>query len=480
MAPAVNGQLTIDAGDWEFLAHGEPEERACFGALGIRRGDRWLTQAEDRLAHRLRPKPYLSAYALAQFLAWNWWRIRWEPRANSVDWRMAHSLAAIGGGYVWPDLVFDTDGLRIALLCRPTDPRPAEPLRYVESASIVVDGRELEQAMDALFDMVLNRLREEGVGITNLHAVRANLQIERTEPARAEWRRLEALLGCDPDEGNKRRIKGLVDDGKQLGRDAIAEIAADHASHRASMTGRRLADIALTAGIDWNRANALQLRDLLAGGGTMDDTRSFSRGTYRRKVSIGLRDPGRPFRAEEVPADESSAEGTVPAAWQQGILLATAVRRQLGLTVGALDDQRLCEISGLPRSAVDDVRRPADLAFALDDTTGSSRIVLRSRSSRGRRLEMVRLLSDRLTAQPSDRLFPVTRTSSYRQKYQRAFAAELLCPTDGLIEVLGKAPTSDDIEDAALHFQVPGDIVVAQLLRRDRPIAAEFGDHLNR
>src|SRR5215212_3124138 len=99
MASPMIVQLTLTA-DWEHLDEGSPEERACFGAIGLGYGNVWLTQVNDTFVNRVRSKPLLSAYHLAEWLAWNWWRLRWEPRSPRPDWAFAHKLATIGGGYV--------------------------------------------------------------------------------------------------------------------------------------------------------------------------------------------------------------------------------------------------------------------------------------------------------------------------------------------------------------------------------------------
>ncbi|HEY8289404.1 MAG TPA: hypothetical protein VIG49_09060, partial [Acetobacteraceae bacterium] len=97
----MNSALSITA-EWERLDGGTAEERACFAALGIRCNNHWLTEGRDGLVNRIRAEPLLSAYHLAEWLAWNWWRLRWEPRSSAPDWAFAHRLTTIGHGYVWP------------------------------------------------------------------------------------------------------------------------------------------------------------------------------------------------------------------------------------------------------------------------------------------------------------------------------------------------------------------------------------------
>jgi Zn-dependent peptidase ImmA (M78 family) len=71
-----------------------------------------------------------------------------------------------------------------------------------------------------------------------------------------------------------------------------------------------------------------------------------------------------------------------------------------------------------------------------------------------RRFELARLLGDRFVGAAGDRLHPATRALTFRQKWQRAFAAELLCPFDGLAEVLEGDLSDEGIESAAGRFGV--------------------------
>ena len=89
------GTWEITAG-WEALDTGSDEERACFAAVGIRAHSIWLTEGHDAIVNRLRQAPYLSAYDLAEWLAWNWWRLRWEPRSMAEGWDFSHRMASIG------------------------------------------------------------------------------------------------------------------------------------------------------------------------------------------------------------------------------------------------------------------------------------------------------------------------------------------------------------------------------------------------
>jgi hypothetical protein len=124
----VNAELEIKA-DWEKLEVGPPEERATFAAIGIRYNDRWLTEAEDAFVKRVRNQVHLSGYRLAEWFAWNWWRLRWEPRGRSTDWAMAHNMSTIGWGYIWPNITIVSDEERVAFDAHGTATRLEEPIR---------------------------------------------------------------------------------------------------------------------------------------------------------------------------------------------------------------------------------------------------------------------------------------------------------------------------------------------------------------
>ena len=83
------------------------------------------------------------------------------------------------------------------------------------------------------------------------------------------------------------------------------------------------------------------------------------------------------------------------------------------------------------------------------------RLSLRSKWETGRRVDLARLIGDRLLRHraclPAERLFPVTRSHSYRQKMQRAFAAELLSPFALVDDMLG-GDYSEESQNAVTEY----------------------------
>jgi hypothetical protein len=82
----------------------------------------------------------------------------------------------------------------------------------------------------------------------------------------------------------------------------------------------------------------------------------------------------------------------------------------------------------------------------------------------GRRFALARLIGDKIAGSPSGPFkLAAPRTYTYRQKLQRAFAGEFLCPFEELEKMLGGDFGDDAIQDAAQHFEV-SDITVRTLL----------------
>lgn len=408
--------------DWERLDRGTREEMATFAAIGIRSGNNWLTEAEDRFLKTNRFKVHLSAYRMAEWLALNWWRLRWEPRKRGADWEMAHRLSAIGGGYVWPNIAIVSDGQYVELIAEPTRPHPAEPLRYLTDWIVQVTAGSFENSVDEFINMVCGRLDSEGIGKSNLQTVWAEVLAERQHPDAARWRKLEALLGLDPDEAAPELVERLRADAEDLGEHAVEELAAADTN---PLSAGQLNEIASRNGQDLRSADVIQLD---------------------------------PERLDQLPRND------LP--WRVGKAAATAVREQSGWTMAAIDDAKLAEMAGVGKGLLKTNVR-SNLAFILRETNAGERIVLRSTYREGRRFDLARLLGDRLLVTSDENLEPATSAYTARQKAQRAFAAELLCPISELNAHLADDNSDERLADAAAYFGVSEYVVRTQLVNHD-------------
>ncbi len=106
------------------------------------------------------------------------------------------------------------------------------------------------------------------------------------------------------------------------------------------------------------------------------------------------------------------------------------------------------------------------LAFALDQSSGKSRVVLPSKWETGRRFALARILGDQLAYRGRDALHAATHAYTYRQRLQRSFAAELLCPYEAVDDFLQGDFGTEAVEDAAAHFNVSTMTVQTMLANR--------------
>ena len=191
--------------DPETLDEGSAEERAGFGTIKVVADGHCLTEGFDEHAKSYREGPLASGYHLAEWLIWNWWRLRWEPPRphahRTFEWAFAHRMSTVGEGYVWPNVTIESDGFRSVLISERSSERNTGSFRYYGSPeAVVLPASCLESAIDYFASDVLERLEVAGLGDSNLHRLWRDLRIEREDPEVSRFRRLEARLGRDPDE----------------------------------------------------------------------------------------------------------------------------------------------------------------------------------------------------------------------------------------------------------------------------------------
>lgn len=426
----------------ELLAAGAEEERATFGLFAVTANGRLLTAGEDAERGELRHGPHVAGYPLAEWLVWNWWRLRWEcgrPRDEEAArrWDFSHRMATVGDGYSWPNITIFSDGARMFLESEPSPDVGAVLFRYLgASGRQSVPATEMEAAMDGFVEDILSRLEGQELQGTNLHRLWKDLEAERQDRELARFRRLEAQLGHDPDEIDEDAIRGRLDDAETLGEEALTEVAAD-AAHRGHapdrmMSAADIVEIAKRNGFDANSHDAVVLSDVAA-----------------------VPQPG------EVEA------------WRVGQRLAQTLRGQEALDEHPVSDRDLADFAGTTSDAISrDDRCSGEISFVLGRNGGSARISLRSRWQTGRRFDLARLIGDRVLGNPmgyaAERLFPATRAYSYRQKMQRAFAAEFLSPFGAVDDMLGGDYSEENQDDVAQHFNVSPMTIGTQLLNHGR------------
>lgn len=416
-----------DLGD-EVSASPEPvEDEATLSEIVIEVAEDVLTQALDLEIGRVRNGANLPAYRLAEWLIWNWWRLRWEPahqnaqRGRSLEWRQAHEMGGIGRGWLWPNVTMWSDGLRIEFDVKPSPETRTEPLRYMSNKRTVVSAEAFEAGVDDLVGRVLERLARSPVPDVDLGTAWRELAIERNDAELTTYRMIEARLGFDVDQADPEQIEQIIADGDELGASAISEVAADQ-----FLTAKEMHEAATQSGFE--------------------------------------SDPGR--GADPLGGSWDGLGSTAP--WRVGADAAMSLRSHEKLGDRQVSDARLAGLCGIDQRALTELGIGGPMAFALTANGHGSRVVLRSKWHTGRRFELARLLADRLLVETEEGLRPATRAYTYRQKMQRAFAAELLCPVASLVDFLQDDFSDEAREEAAALFDVSPFAVTAVLVNNGK------------
>lgn len=414
----------------EALEDGSPEERAAFGLFKVQTRHGSLTEGWDHFLNGSRSGPMVSAYFIAEWFAWNWWRLRWEPRRSSLDWDPAHRMNTIGEGYVWPNITIFSDGERTALLSAPSVNPDAKPFRFFGSTPIVVPSRTFESSVDEFVGQVLGRLQTQHVDRSNLNRLWADILAERVDPEIARRRRIEAMLGRDPDSIDDEQVEQLIADARQLGEEAVQEIAADQGQsgnvNGQAMTANQFAALAEVRGFDAAPRDAVRLGELALP------------------------------RRTDVPA------------WKLGAMAAQSLREKERLGSGKIQNNRLAAMAGTERGIVAGDRTAGDgISFTLTGNPNRSKIVLSSKREAGRRFALARLIGDHLLSHEGS-LHPATRSHTYRQMAQRSFAAELLSPFSAIEDMMAGDYSPEMQEDVAHYFSVSEWTIRTLLLNHGR------------
>lgn len=415
--------------DWRPFDEMDPLLGKTSADIGIRVGDYFLTQNFDEWDGGIRDRAYVSAYPLAIWLVSSWWRIHHEAlparsgKTPPAGWRMSHEIAGANFGYVWPIIVFWSDRNTMNIRAKPFPVWDSgHSLRYLtglsEPASVRME--DFSKACRRFIDKVVERLKEEGLRDSDLTYLWSLVLDDLNDPEERRIRRIEAQFGFDPEECPDAHLEALIAIEEEKGEDVLAELAA--------------------AGFWQNEDCAGSIREL-------------------------FEIPGFEARPElpQWPDRDALVEP-----WRQAKADASVLRRNIDAGSGSVADEMLAGLLGLRRETIEAdgyaARRPATVLGMIDQHR--VKVVPRKRHPAARRFEMARLIGGYADAimRDGNSWLASTDSTTARQKYQRAFAAEILCPIESLIEFLDGDVCTGAIEDAALEFGVSERVVEAQLM----------------
>lgn len=417
--------------EWQPIQQPLPiEEQATYAALGLCVGQTAVLRHEDLIDLRpIQEHIHVSSYPLALWLVANWWRLRWEaalPDSASTlhkhDWLMSHSMGAVGHGYDWPDLTFTSDTQSIALQHKLHE-NALGRIKYLQAFSASVDASQFQQAAFSLIEQTVQQLDAQGVQATDLHHAWAALQQELGHTGSFRYRQLEAQLGFDVDESEEGYISRLLQAETQFGSTAVDEITQAE------------------------KDNTLQaLQDVREQLSLSKSTISFKETTLQPKLHTQAQQP-----------------------WEKGRAMAQALREVWAIDSDKLSNEQIADRLHANKNLWAELsQQEGSLAVAHTQTAGStSTIVLGKSRPEAQRFMLARIVGDHLFAANTKDMLVCTIGKTYRQKYQRAFAQELLCPYSALVSWLNTVqPNEEAISQAAEYFSVSPLLVQTVLVNK--------------
>ncbi|MCY4287945.1 MAG: hypothetical protein OXC63_05075 [Aestuariivita sp.] len=389
-----------------------------------------LTKNENIWSNKTNEEVYVSLYPLAMWLASSWWRLHYEVlpdsrrKAPSHDWRMSHEMAAANMGFVWPNIVFSADSDSVHIWAQASRSNVKESVSFScgLDAARSIPKTDFTQAVSSLIEGVLAQLQSVGCRNSDLAELWNFISKDLTNPGEHRKRRLEAELGFDPEHCPKDLLTEAVDLDEMIGENSFSELSGAYAE---------------------NAENRLETMQELV-------------------QSEGLK--GTPDKS----LHDLSITSTGREPWQVAVSAARELRAKLGETHGALKDRTLPDLLGLTEAGLEEwrpnVRHKASIAGSDDEK--KLNIILRKTHPIAKRFELARLVGDyaRVKMDNAHSCLVAADLSTARQKYQRAFAAEFLCPIDSLVEYLDGDFSETALEDAANHFSVSEKTVEALLM----------------
>lgn len=414
--------------DWQSRGDVDPRFGETTANLGITLGELVLTQNVDIWSRTTRDQVLVSAYPLAMWIASSWWRLHHEVlpvvsgKIPPTDWRLSHEMTAANCGYVWPLLAFSTDRKSMSVWAEQFPPGAGHSVRYLTGIQepSFISMRDFSLACGNFVESVLARLDATAQRDSDLLGLWSLIQADSSDPAELVNRRIEAQFGFDPESCPSKLLTELISIEKDKGEDVLAELATVRF---------------------WDQSQSAQsIRELFDASGIEAQP--------------------------ELPKLSSRSFAGEP--WRQAKADADYFRAAIGAGEGLVPNSKLAELLGIDFALVESPfvkgRPPAAIAGHIDERT--VRIIPRRRHPVGYRFELARIIGGYSDAVLRDGNSWIASTDSgtARQKYQRAFAAEFLCPIEPLAAFLENDFSDDAIEDAATRFQVSEKTVVAQLM----------------
>lgn len=416
---------------WEAAGNDVLELYQTMARLSLVVNDHSLTRNEDGWSRTVKDEVLVSLYPLATWFASSWWRLLYEPHPGkwvrpSVSWRMAHEMASANHGFVWPTVMFATDGDGIQVWSSPSDQKVEQSVRYLNGSRFpsFVPMTDFCKEVAGFIDSVVNRLRDSDGADSELAVLWALVREEQADPELTRLRMFEAMMGYDPEECPEALLKTMLALSDKVGEKSLSEL---------------MAALAMGQEFQVEQEQKIELFSELRGL------------------------EGRPDIPQSV---GSRVETEMCAPWVLAVRDAKDIRDHLGQGWDPITNKQLFDVLGLHADSVEHYtpENTSRASVAIPIEHSRIRFIPRKKHPTARRFEYARLLADCIFQQRDDGWLVSSDLGTFRQKYQRAFAAELLCPVEGAKQFMQGDYSESAIEDVAEHFDVSATTVTALLM----------------
>ncbi len=431
--------LCIDF-EWLSCPDKDPLEEATTARLEIYIDDFCLTRNVNTFTKTIENSVNVSLYPLAMWLVSSWWRLHYEILPADLrmgpghNWRLSHEMSAANSGFVWPNLVMAPDWEEIQIWAQPTQEQD-HSVFYLNGLndSRIVPKKDFTLAVSSFVDEVVTRLNDSGLQDTDLSQIWSLIKEEQRDSTTNLYRLLEAQLGYDPGECPDKLIGQAVTLEKKLG-SSFSELSGAYAKG------------------DEDRIQQIYALTELEGITGKPDMPQF----------VFQKSEGKP--------------------WQLAVHTANELRCKMGMPDGNLSNENLFHLLGLTKEKYESWMpiEKARAAVAERGGNGSLKLIPRKSHPVSRRFELARFIGDylRLLEYDSDEWLVSADLSTSRQKFQRAFAAELLCPIKSLVEFMDDDFSESAIESAVSLFDVSEKTIESQLVNNGYMLPAANGSEI--
>lgn len=396
------------------------EEEIALGDMSINADNQLLTRNVSTVINSLRDTIRVSSYPLALWFAAYWWRLLYEPIPSgeqiekSYNWKNSHNIVSADNGYIWPNISFISDGQFMTIISSQQFSNSKLPLFYLGSRDPIVIRNDI--FIDAIKEFILstiNRLDEFERYNTDLHFLFEQLKNEIEDEGFSLYRRMEAILGYDPDEVPDNIINKIKSISKVFSEDTLIELISTCSINETDCPNKEL-------------ESALFM------------TKTGIKGKWMNPIStFEIQDKRLP--------------------WDAGRLIARKLRASIGNLNKKIETKTLCDFLGITTKEINNnlpTHNRFSISYFKDDKLYINLKKERSNYySIGRRFQITRLIGA-LLACKNENIFISSNCKTYFQKLQRAFAAEFLSPIDEIKNFVEKNVTTETIEKAAKYFSV--------------------------